>query len=154
MGQDLRDIVLFISLLILCVGGTGYAMRRVRRKVLIFVLSFFAGLLGTCCAGIREVEIYRFGYRLPRSWEEGRRQVVGFLIPATGVLLLGAAAARRKQEPGHCRICGYDLSGLREPRCPECGTAFVAAGLRKHDEQGTRRKPDGGKEEDEPLSRR
>ena len=23
---------------------------------------------------------------------------------------------------GHCRRCGYNLTGLTEPRCPECGT--------------------------------
>lgn len=26
--------------------------------------------------------------------------------------------------PGHCTQCGYNLRGLPEPRCPECGTAF------------------------------
>ena len=25
---------------------------------------------------------------------------------------------------GHCRSCGYNLKGLTEPRCPECGTGF------------------------------
>jgi hypothetical protein len=25
---------------------------------------------------------------------------------------------------GHCAKCGYDLYGLSEPRCPECGAAF------------------------------
>ncbi len=26
--------------------------------------------------------------------------------------------------PGHCRVCGYNLTGLPKPRCPECGTSF------------------------------
>ncbi len=26
--------------------------------------------------------------------------------------------------PGHCRRCGYNLKGLTEARCPECGTGF------------------------------
>jgi hypothetical protein len=26
--------------------------------------------------------------------------------------------------PGHCVICGYNLFGLTEPRCPECGRPF------------------------------
>lgn len=25
---------------------------------------------------------------------------------------------------GHCRSCGYNLQGLVEPRCPECGEPF------------------------------
>ena len=25
---------------------------------------------------------------------------------------------------GNCRVCGYSLVRLTEPRCPECGTAF------------------------------
>ncbi len=28
---------------------------------------------------------------------------------------------------GHCRRCGYNLTGLREARCPECGTGFDAS---------------------------
>jgi len=27
----------------------------------------------------------------------------------------------------HCRACGYNLTGLPEPRCPECGTEFDPA---------------------------
>jgi hypothetical protein len=27
-------------------------------------------------------------------------------------------------KPGHCEKCGYNLSHLPEPRCPECGTRF------------------------------
>ncbi len=31
-------------------------------------------------------------------------------------------------DPGRCRVCDYDLRGLPEPRCPECGTPFEQAG--------------------------
>ncbi len=29
----------------------------------------------------------------------------------------------------HCPMCRYDLTGLRESRCPECGAAFDPAAL-------------------------
>ena len=29
---------------------------------------------------------------------------------------------------GHCRRCGYNLKGLTETRCPECGQPFEAKG--------------------------
>jgi len=28
---------------------------------------------------------------------------------------------------GNCRVCGYPLLKLPEPRCPECGTVFDPA---------------------------
>jgi hypothetical protein len=31
---------------------------------------------------------------------------------------------RRRPRPGHCRRCGYDLTGTQSGRCPECGQAF------------------------------
>ena len=34
----------------------------------------------------------------------------------------------RRHPPGHCRNCGYNLTGLPEPRCPECGKAFCDSG--------------------------
>ena len=38
---------------------------------------------------------------------------------------------RRELGVETCRECGYLLTGLREPRCPECGTAFDPALLEK-----------------------
>ncbi len=36
----------------------------------------------------------------------------------------------RTHRPGVCTKCGYDLRGLPEPRCPECGTPFDPKRLR------------------------
>ena len=33
----------------------------------------------------------------------------------------------RRQVPGRCVKCGYDLRGLPKPRCPECATPFEIA---------------------------
>jgi len=30
-------------------------------------------------------------------------------------------------QPGRCKVCDYDLRGLPEPRCPECGSPFDPA---------------------------
>ncbi len=37
----------------------------------------------------------------------------------------GPLRRRRRKKRGHCLTCGYNLTGLTEPRCPECGTAFT-----------------------------
>ena len=47
---------------------------------------------------------------------------VAALIYPIAVLVRRLVARRRR--PGHCVKCGYDLRGLPEPRCPECGTGF------------------------------
>jgi hypothetical protein len=40
------------------------------------------------------------------------------------LLYAGRHILRSPPTPGTCRRCGYDLRGLPEPRCPECGTSF------------------------------
>jgi hypothetical protein len=53
------------------------------------------------------------------------------------VPILLAVAARRvfvrpsNIVPGHCSKCGYDLRGLIEPRCPECGRGFATEAQQK-----------------------
>ena len=47
-----------------------------------------------------------------------------FLLVALIPTLVAWRRLCRKHPPGHCLTCGYNLTGLPEPRCPECGTLF------------------------------
>lgn len=61
---------------------------------------------------------------------------LGSLLPnaAPTIWVSQASAYRARQlinellglpNPTHCERCGYNLSGLPEPICPECGSIFV-----------------------------
>ncbi len=41
-----------------------------------------------------------------------------------GTIAGAIVSARCPLEKGHCVDCGYNLAGLRERRCPECGKSF------------------------------
>ena len=47
---------------------------------------------------------------------------------AVTVIVLSVSGRHRPATPsGFCVKCGYNLTGLPEPRCPECGTPFEPA---------------------------
>ena len=45
-----------------------------------------------------------------------------FAAYPTIVFIRGPLRRRRRHRKGLCVTCGYNLTGLTEPRCPECGT--------------------------------
>ena len=48
---------------------------------------------------------------------------IGIVMLIGGVI--GLLLLRRGTPCGQCQTCGYDLTGLSENRCPECGSPFV-----------------------------
>ena len=53
------------------------------------------------------------------------------LFAAYPILVLIKTVFRRlRPRPGFCSKCAYNLTGLSEPRCPECGTEFDPSNLR------------------------
>ena len=51
--------------------------------------------------------------------------IPALLLAAYPILVLASAVRRRLRPiPGLCSKCHYNLTGLPEPRCPECGTAI------------------------------
>lgn len=63
---------------------------------------------------------------------------LGFLLPLfLAYPLIAWYRARRRAarlaEGQRCASCGYELRGLTEPRCPECGTAFERKNAIPHD---------------------
>jgi hypothetical protein len=79
-------------------------------------------------AGSLRVETSWFGFtnRLVDIWLRVRLDVVFFVFAAYPVLafIRGPLRRWRRHRKGLCLNCGYDLRGLTEPRCPECGKAF------------------------------
>lgn len=45
---------------------------------------------------------------------------------AHGIAWKRTRTIRRRRASKQCIKCGYDLKGLSDPRCPECGTVFCA----------------------------
>ena len=74
---------------------------------------------------------------LPRQYF-ALRELVGWIMFVLGVGFVARFCAMvrwrtwRRQGPGFCRICGYDLRATPN-RCPECGTVSQPGNTTMHD---------------------
>lgn len=56
---------------------------------------------------------------------EGKAILIGFLVSIVFAVWYYRRGARKVEYPFHCRKCGYDLTGNRSGRCPECGESIL-----------------------------
>ncbi len=98
--------------------------------------SFGAAVLGLGVGGVTAASIGGSDAWIPGMMLGGAVAVVAWLI-ATVLIWKETPAERaervRRQGSGTvmCVKCGYNMTGLREPRCPECGTAYTVDELLK-----------------------
>jgi len=123
-GARIVTDLFFVYLFLLLPLGfllLGYsATRRLHRCVLVLAFLATAGLtfklMGAVSSSSEPGSAIQWYGSIYGPWLVG----VGFVV----VLVRGLVFVPRRSERGLCRGCGYDLRGLPEPRCPECGKSF------------------------------
>ena len=98
----------------------GFGFSRVRVEMPSVVSPFRSRMFGT-----------NFGSRAPPGLERSLILPLWALVILFGLWPLwcffrGPLRRARRRAAGCCPPCGYNLTGLIEPRCPECGTEFDA----------------------------
>ena len=84
--------------------------------IILFLIIAFVGVVEPrwLFAGFRSWALWTFA---------GCLVLIAFVIP----MHLHYRRIQRRYSEGQCIKCGYNLTGLTEPRCPECGTEFAPA---------------------------
>jgi len=103
-------------------------------SVIAYPVDWFPAGWHICAAGDSRVYLPSDRRWLPVSHHEtfgltDPMTYVEFIVPLWMPLLALAVPTailwwldRRRIPPGHCQICGYNLTGNVSGRCPECGT--------------------------------
>ena len=113
-----------------CLASICWPLRS--HRLVIKVTATFA--VSMIIVGFIRVRLSVFsGMPLPKPFDlfaSLARNLVGIWV-VTSLPLCGLVWWRNRFRPifppGHCAKCGYNLRGLPEPRCPECGTPFKPA---------------------------
>ena len=128
-------LLLMWSLLYLFVGAYWVVLwhdmvqwnrRRVTLTALATVLSFAGGVaVAVACLAVNRmvpppIAVLLGGGTVPITW-----------VLSTVLIWRETATERLRRLTAHgvpaiaCPLCGYDLAGLKEARCPECGASFT-----------------------------
>ncbi len=113
-----------------------YPVRRIKGKAAIMLVS--GGIHWSIYDSYEEMyfQTWLFGgsssiFWLPRStkdWSKGFSGQGSVFVPIWCILMAAAVPTYilwrrdKRYPPGHCRKCGYDLTGNESGVCPECGT--------------------------------
>jgi hypothetical protein len=106
-------------------SGVAWTVSRVTRTLLAAVGAMVVGLVAGVIRAIATSAGEGFG-----AFVGGVLAILLWLI-ATVFIWRETAAERAKRVAGSsksaitCPTCGYNLTGLRESRCPECGSTFT-----------------------------
>ena len=116
-------VVLFhIVLFPLAILFISRSLRRYGQSIAVVVVAIFGWTAVKLAA-----EAVTNPDTVPIAWEVWG--FGGFIGLVVNVVLVGLATLLRRwlfpiYPSGHCQTCGYNLTGLPEPRCPECGQPF------------------------------
>ena len=112
----------------------GGVVMAIRGRPLRFVSSWPVAAVPVVLCTVQGIDWFRAFASATASSNPSWISLFGLLFGVGVGLLLTVAlrqyvrVADRFVHRGHCSQCGYNLTGLPEPRCPECGTAFEAGG--------------------------
>jgi hypothetical protein len=128
-------LLLVWSLLYLFVGAYWFALWRDmvtwnRRRVLLTALATALSLAGGCGVALGCLAVLPV-LRAPPAVLIGGGTVPITWVLSTVLVWRETAAERLARLTAHgmpviaCPLCGYNLAGLTEARCPECGASFT-----------------------------
>lgn len=121
-------VLYLLALVALCWPWTSYALA---------VRLSLAAAIGLACVGTVNMLVRGSGEAHLALWVVPAIAFFGFVVFCAGAfaVLSGFVFVRMRYwpvyRPGYCQKCGYNLFGLEDARCPECGTPFVPNELNK-----------------------
>src|ERR1044071_2202214 len=78
-------------------------------------------LIGATAAAIAGERLLTLRSAALQEWQMMASVAAWNAIVGSSMLWWAVRARLRRARPGFCAACGYDLRGLPDPRCPECG---------------------------------